>query len=64
MTTYKTEDYSNEAIYINHHQYYTAPLDNNDKEEAPIEEEEDESGDWGKTDPAGGDAPSSPGSAV
>ena len=33
-------------------------------EEEEEEEEEEEPGDWGDVDPAGGDEPSSPGSAV
>jgi len=50
-----------------------ANLDNNlpvfamhrdEEDEDKYEDEEDEAGDWGDVDPAGGDAPTSPGSAV
>lgn len=35
-----------------------------DRDEEEEDSEEDESGDWGDVDPAGGPAPSAPGSAV
>ncbi|MFC6098090.1 hypothetical protein ACFPVY_15650 [Flavobacterium qiangtangense] len=38
--------------------------ENYDRDEEEEESEDDESGDWGDVDPAGGPAPSAPGSAV
>ena len=47
--------------------YFNADDRNDDekrKEEGLEDEELDEGGEWGDVDPAGGDAPSAPGSAV
>jgi hypothetical protein len=35
-----------------------------DEDDDKSEDEDEEAGDWGDVDPAGGDAPTSPGSAV
>lgn len=61
MKTYNQEnsDYE-ETDLTNNWPYYAAPDDLEDDEEDEI----DENTDWGDVDPAGGDAPSSPGSAV
>lgn len=57
-------DNFNELHNLEHAIYFTAHLDNDRKDEEEIEDPVEKDSDWGDIDPAGGDAPSSPGSAV
>lgn len=57
-------DNFNELHNLEHAIYFSSPTDDDRKDKEEREEEIEENSDWGDVDPAGGDAPSSPGSAV
>lgn len=68
MKKYNNEDAVQEdAAFTGNWPQHAANLDRDDKEQDRDDEEEDdedENTDWGNVDPAGGDEPTSPGSAV
>ena len=69
MKTYNNEEMAYEDADLTHNWPIYASADDRDDDLDNEENEEDdddldESDDWGDVDPAGGDAPSSPGSAV
>ena len=57
-------DNFNELHNLEHAIYFSSQNDNDRKDKEEREEELEQNSDWGDVDPAGGDAPSSPGSAV
>lgn len=68
MKKYNNEDAaSEEAAFTSNWPQQAAHFDRDDREDEDRddeEEEEDENTDWGNIDPAGGDEPTAPGSAV
>lgn len=64
MKTYNDENRMFEETDLSNNWPIYAAANDDDDDEDEDEVEDDESGDWGEVDPAGGDAPSSPGSAV
>ena len=62
MKTYHNEDIAyNDADLTNNWSLYASA---NDRDDDDDDNQEEEPGDWGDVDPAGGDEPTSPGSAV
>lgn len=57
-------DNFNELHNLEHAIYFSNPTDDGSKDKEKQEEELEQNNDWGDVDPAGGEAPSSPGSAV
>lgn len=67
MKKYQNEDAVNENTDLaDNFKMYASDRDDDDREDKEEEEEDDleENSDWGDVDPAGGPAPTSPGSAV
>lgn len=66
MKNYNQEDEVQESTFLTNE--WPVYASNNDRDDEDEEEDDDdgleEDGDWGDVDPAGGDAPTSPGSAV
>lgn len=60
----KTQKETSEEKLENNWPLNAADKNQDDKDLEKEEEDEEESGDWGDVDPAGGPAPSAPGSAV
>ena len=57
-------DNFNELHNLEHAIYFSNPTDDGRKDKEKQEEEQEQNNDWGDVDPAAGEAPSSPGSAV
>ncbi len=57
-------DNFNELHNLEHAIYFSNSTDGDRKDREEREEEVEQNSDWGDVDPAGGDAPTSPGSAV
>lgn len=65
MKTNHNEEMAHEdADLTNNLPFYALTPEDRDEEEEEEDEDNDDDGDWGDIDPAGGDAPTSPGSAV
>jgi len=65
MKNYNQEEEVQENTFFqNEWPLNTASFDRDDEKEDDEDEEQEESGDWGDVDPAGGEAPTAPGSAV
>ncbi|CAM4073790.1 hypothetical protein FLAN108750_08945 [Flavobacterium antarcticum] len=57
-------DNFNELHNLENAIYFSNAMDDDRKDKEQSDEETEQSSDWGDVDPAGGPAPSSPGSAV
>lgn len=65
MKKYQNEDEVNKNTDLSSNfKMYASDCDDDKDDDREEEEEEEEDGDWGDVDPAGGPAPTSPGSAV